>query len=774
MSAGSFGISQPVRRVEDARLLAGGGRYSDDTSLPGQAYGAFLRSPFGHGDIRVLDVSAARAAPGVLGVWTGEDLAAAGVGPIPNVAPLPWWDGRPLVVPPRPALSRGRVRHAGEPVAFVVAETQAQAEDALDLIVFDVDALPAVVDPAEAVIAGAPVLWDHAPDNVALDWRAGDFAAVDKAMAGAAHVVKLCLANNRLVGNPMEPRSALASYNAASGRYTLVAGSQGVSVVKAMLAEPVLKVTPDKLQVITNDVGGGFGIKTQAYPEYAVILVAAKALGRPVKWRGTRAETFLADNAARDGVIDGELALDRDGRFLALRVDHVAAMGAYLSAHGTAVPTRNVANCLPSVYTTPAISYRVRCVYTNTAPIGPYRGAGRPEAAYIVERLIDEAARVTGIDRIELRRRNFIVPAAFPYKTPIGPLLDSGDFVPMMERAMELADWKGFAARRAEAASSGKLRGIGLAMFLETAGAFLTETTEIRFAGDGTLRVATAAQSNGQGHATAFAQVVAERLGVPFDSIRIVEGDSDVVPVGLASVASRSMFMAGCAIAVTCDAIVEKGRVAAGEVLEAAAADIEFADGVFRVAGTDRSIPVLELAKALRRRGGLEDEAPGGLDSKEEYKAPEQTFPNGCHVCEVEIDPGTGVTSVVGYAAVDDCGVVVNPMIVHGQVHGGVAQGLGQVLGEHCIYDGDGQLVTGSFMDYQMPRATDMPPMRLAFHPVPCRTNPLGVKGAGEAGTTGALPAAMNAICDALAARGITQIDAPATPLRVWAALAAG
>ena len=772
MNAESFGISQHVLRREDVRLLTGGGAYSDDVSLPGEAFAAFLRSPFGHGAIRNVDTDAARAAPGVLAVFTGDDLAAAGIGPLPNATPFKSSDGSPIIVPPRPALALDRVRHAGEPIAVVIAETAAQAADAAELIELDIDPLPAVVDVAAAIGPDAPQLHAEAPHNVCLDQQVGDADAVAAAFGRAAHVARLALTTNRLVGNPMEPRSAVADYDAASATFRLVSGSQGVNVMRGLLAKSVFQVAPEKMHIVTNDVGGGFGIKTQPYPEYVAILFAARALGRPVKWRGTRSEGFLADNQARDGVLTGEMAFDAGGNILALRVDLLAAMGGYLSSHGPAAATRNVFNCLTGVYRTPAIAFRSRCIFTNAAPVGPYRGAGRPEAAYIVERLIDTAARELGIDRIDLRRRNMIPADAMPYATPLDQVYDSGDFAGTMDDALDLAGWQGFAARKAHSAEAGKLRGIGLACFVETAGGVLDEGAEIGFTDDGGIAVRIASQSNGQGHVTSFAQVVAERLQVPYDRVTILEGDSALTPaIGAASTASRSMAIAGSAVAVTCDSVIAKGRILAGHVLEAAPADIEFSGGAFRIAGTDRAIGLLDLAVALRGRDDLPEGMPASLDSGEVFTSPEQTYPNGCHICEVEIDPETGIVDIVNYVAVDDCGTVVNPMIVHGQVHGGVAQGLGQVLGEHAVYDEDGQLLAGSFMDYMMPRADDMPGFALGFHPTHCTTNPLGAKGAGEAGTTGALPAAMNAILDALGERGIHQMDMPATPQKIWAAL---
>ena len=614
-------------------------------------------------------------------------------------------------------------------------------------------------------------IWDTVPGNVALDFQIGDEEKARAAIDGAAHVVKLTLSTNRLVAAAMEPRSAVARYDAGSETYELISGSQGVNAQRNMLANAIFKVPPEKMRVLTNDVGGGFGMKTQAYPEYVAILHAAKETGRPVKWQGSRSEAFLADNQARDGVMNGTMAFDADGKMLGFRVDMIAAMGGYLSSHGPAAATRNVCNCLTGCYDNPALEFQVKCLLTNNIPIGPYRGAGRPEAAYILERMMDHAARQLGIDRVELRRRNFIKPEQMPYTTSINQVYDSGEFEAEMDKALELADWDGFEARRAESEANGKLRGIGMSCFVETAGGMLEEGAKLVFADDGVVEARLAVQSNGQGHATSFAQIVSDVLQVPYEKVRIVEGDSFETPnTGFASVASRSTVLASGALSLTADTVIAKGTALASHVLEAAEADIEYSDGQFRVAGTDRAIDIFELA-AKAGSGDLPADAPETLDSEEDFQSPEQTYPNGCHICEVEIDPETGVIDVLNYTAVDDCGTVINPMIVHGQVHGGVAQGLGQVLGEHAVYDDDGQLLAGSFMDYMMPRADDMPGMKLGFHTVRCTTNPIGAKGAGEAGTTGALAAGMNAIVDALATRGITEMDMPATPPRIWAAL---
>jgi carbon-monoxide dehydrogenase large subunit len=775
MSTQQFGISQPVRRREDVRLLTGGGRYTDDVSLPGQVYACFVRSPVARGTIVSIDADAARSAPGVLAVYTGEDLRAGGVGNIPCMTPFKSFDGTPIRSTPRPAIAVGTVQHLGVPVAVVVAETVAQAADAAELVDVDIDALPAVIDPEAALADDAPQLYDDIPNNVVLDFRVGDPDAVEAAFAKAAHITRLRTENNRLVAASMEPRQCLARWDHEHDRYELIAGSQGVNAVRRILAEFIFNVPNEKMHVLSGDVGGGFGMKTQPYPEYVACLFAARELGRPVKWQGTRSEGFLSDNQARDGVLNGEMAFDKDGHILALRADLVAGMGGYLSSHGPAAATTNVCNCLTGPYRTPVLAYRARLVLNNAAPIGPYRGAGRPEAAYIVERLLDAAAREMGIDRIELRRRNMIAPGEMPYTTPLKQSYDSGDFPGAMADALKLADWDGFEARRTAAAARGKLRGIGLASFVEIAGGALAEGAKVAITPAGKVEVRLAMQSNGQGHVTSFAQLVADQLQVPYEAVEIIQGDSDETPEpSFAAVASRSMAIGGSAVMVTCDKVIENGKQLAGHVLEAAAADIEFRDGAFRVAGTDKAIGLLELAGRTASLSVLPEGVPNKLDAYESFTSPEQTFPNGCHVCEVEIDPETGVVEVVDYIAVDDCGTVVNPMIVHGQVHGGVAQGLGQVLGEHAVYDDDGQLLSGTFMDYPMPHADNMPMLKLGFHSTRCTTNPLGAKGAGEAGTTGALPAAMNAIIHALEPRGITSFDMPATPLKIWTALHAG
>jgi carbon-monoxide dehydrogenase large subunit len=768
----TYGSAQGGGRAGDRRALTGQGQYTDDINEPGQAYAAILRSPIAHGEIRALDLEAAKAAPGVLAIYTGEDLRAAGLGDLKCTVPLA---GEVYVgETPRPALAVGRARYAGEPVAALVAETLAQAEDAAELVFMDIEALAAVSEAGAALRAGAEAIWSGGPANLAYEWSAGDKDKTDAAFAGAAHVTRLTLENTRVVGNPMETRVALAKYDAASGRSTLIVSAQGVGGLRDSLAAHNLHIEPEMLRVITPDVGGGFGIKTPPYPEYVIVLHAAKALGRPVKWTGTRSEAFLSDNHGREGVSTGELALDEEGRFVGLRARLDTVIGAYYSAAGQVPSTRNYCSGLASVYTTPTIDLAIRGVFTNSQPIGPYRGAGRPEAVYLVERLVDEAARETGRDPAALRRLNMIDPGAMPYTTPLGLVYDSGEFAATMDEALRRADWEGFGARRRDSEAAGKLRGIGIGCFLEIAGGIMVESADIRFDADGMVAVRVASQPMGQGHATTFPALVARLLGVGVEKIRFIAGDSDEAPAGKVTVGSRSTVMVGSALSVTSDAIVAKGRALAGHFLEAAEIDIEFSEGIFRVAGTDRGIGIIELAAKALAADDLPEGLPDTLDSAEQFKGSEQSFPNGCHVCEVEIDQETGVVAVLRYTAVDDCGIVLNETVVDGQVHGGVAQGLGQVLGEHAIFDEYGQLLTGSFMDYFMPRADTIPALETGFHPTRCLTNPLGVKGVGEAGATGALPSAMNAVIDALSRRGIHRFDMPASPARVWRALSGG
>jgi len=774
-SSTRYGSDRQTLRSEDPPLVTGRGRFTDDVNVDGQAHAVFVRAPVAHADIRRVDVAAASAMPGVVGVFTGRDLADDGLGSIPPIASATGRDGKPMNTASMPVLALDRMRFSGEPVAIVVAETLAEALDAAEAVIIERDELPAVPDVESAIAAGAPTLWPQVPGNIALDWADGDEAAVDAAFARAAHVERVRLADTRLAPSAMEPRAAIGQWDGASGRYTLIAGTQGVAVVRKLLAEGVFRVPPETIRVVTHDVGGGFGMKAQTYPEYAALLYAARRLGRPVKWCATRLESFLSDSHGRDGIIEGEMAFDREGHILALRMRNMVGLGACTTQYAGIFGTTNTRNCLSSVYRIPAVRHEVRLVLTNAAPLGPYRGAGRPEAIYLIESLLDAAAPSLGIDRVELRRRNFIPPSAMPYRTAVGPIYDSGEFEACLDKALALADWQGFGARRAESEANGRLRGIGLCCFLEIAGGILNEKADLRFAADGKVEIRLGVQAIGQGHLTTLPRVIATRLGVDIGDVRLVEGDSDEVPDGTPSVASRSLMMAGGAMAVACDNAIEKGRRIAGHLFEAAVTDIEFASGRFRVRGTDLSMAILDLAQRARAAQDLPDDLPeelaGGLDNVADFTSPQMSFPNGCHVCEVEIDPQSGTVEVVGYAAVDDVGNIVDETIVDGQLHGGVAQGLGQVLGEHVVYGADGQLVNASFMDYVMPRASTMPEMRTAHHSVPCTNNPLGVKGAGESGVAGALPSGMSAVIDALRSRGIGHLDLPASPARVWAAL---
>jgi len=765
-----FGSGRHAIRSEDAPLVTGRGKFTDDLDMAGQAHAAFVRATVAHAVIRKVDVASVMKMPGVVAAITGRDLAADNIGGIPPVASVNGRDGKPMFQAKMPVLAVERVRYVGEAVAIVIAETAHQAQDAAEAVEVQFDQLSVAPDVERAMAKDAPEIWPGAPGNIALDWEDGDAAAVDAAFARAAHIEQVRLIDTRLAPSAMEPRAAIASFDAQAQRYTLIASTQGVAVVRKILAENVFNVPASQIRILTHDVGGGFGMKVQAYSEYAALLCAARRVGRPVKWCASRLESFLTDTHGRDGVLEGELALDAAGKFLGLRARTYVGIGAYTSTFAAIFSTANTKNCLSSVYVIPAIRISVKMVLTNAVPLGPYRGAGRPEAIYMIERLIDKAAHAMNIDRAMLRRRNLIPASAMPYKTPNGPIYDSGEFQPILEKAQALADWKGFAKRRRASKRNGKLRGIGIGCFLEVAGGILDETVDLRFEPDGTVALRTGAQAMGQGHLSTFVPLLAQRLGIDPRTVRLVQGDSDEVPAGTPSVASRSIMMAGSATTIACDQAIEKGRRGAGYVLEADAKDIEFVDGTFRVVGTDRAISILDLAARMREPGAPEDLA-GGLDNVAKFVSPQMSFPNGCHICEVEIDPETGVIDVVAYTAVDDVGNVLHETIVEGQIHGGVAQGIGQVLGEQVIYGDDGQLLTASFMDYVMPRASNMPEMSVYHYVVPCATNPLGAKGAGESGVAGSLPSAVNAVLDALACRGISQLDLPMTPNRVWLAL---
>ena len=771
----NFGIGQPVRRTEDARLLAGRGRFTDDIDLPGQAHMAVVRSPHAHARLRALEAAGALAMPGVLGVLTANDLAADGIGGIPALVRDPGFafsnrDGTEMPDPPYPVLAAGKVRYAGEPVAVVVAETRAAALDAAEAVTVDYAPLAAVSEAAAALAPGAPLLRVEAPGNQAFDWETGDAAAVDSAFAGAAHVARIEVVNNRVVHSYLEPRAALAAYDVAAGRYTLYVGSQGAHRQKNTLAL-VLGIDAERVRVISGDVGGGFGGKGFVYPEHVLVAWAARRLGRPVKWTGTRAELFLADLQARDHVTRGALALDRDGRFLALGVDGVCNLGANVATHAVYVPIFHMSRMMSGAYAIPHIRYHITGAYTNTAPVHVYRGVGRAEAAYLIERLVDRAAAETGIDPVALRRRNFIAPEAMPYTSPMGAECDSGAYAAGMDRALALAGWDGFPARRDAARARDRLRGIGLAYYVEDAGGPPTEYVKVRVDPGGAVFGLAGSQSNGQGHATAFAQVLAERLEVPFEDVRIIWGDTDAVRAGVGSFGSRSMQMVGPGLVEASDRVIETGRAVAGHLLEVGPADIEYAGGRFIVAGTDRSVGLFEVAAAMAV-DVLPEALRGELAADLDCRAKGDTYPNGCHVAEVEVDPETGVVALTAYTAVDDYGRRVNPMIVEGQLHGAIAQGAGQAMLERTVYDAaTGQLLSGSLMDYALPRADHLPNLATGDHETPSPNNPLGIKGAGEGGAIGAPPAVMNAVLDALAQLGVARIDMPATPERVWRAV---
>ena len=768
---GQFGVGQGLQRLEDARLLTGQGHYTDDISAPGQAFGSLVRSPYAHAEILSIDTEAARAAPGVLAVYTAEDLAADGIGDIPLMTPIPGRDGKPGPTPPNPVLARGRVRHVGDPVAFVVAETPHQARDAAELVFVDYEALPAVVETAEAQAEDAPRIWDEAPGNLCLDWEMGDAEATESVFREAAHVTRLRLVNNRVVVNAMEPRVALAEYDPADQRFTLTTPSQGWARLRGQLAEQVFKVAPEKIRILTPEVGGGFGMKIFLYSEQVMVMFAARKLDRPVKWTSERGEGFLTDSQGRDHVTEAELALDAEGRMLALRAHTTANMGAYLSNFSTFIPTGAGAYMLAGLYRLRQVYDRVACVFTNTVPVDAYRGAGRPEAAYVVERLVDAAARELGLAPDELRRRNLIAPEELPYQTATGLTYDSGEFSRLMTEAQGLAEWQGFEARRETARAEGRLRGIGLACYVEAAAGYGMEDARVQLDPDGGLTLIVGTQTNGQGHATAYAQLLAEDFGLAPEMIRTRQGDSEDLPEAGGTGGSRSLLMGGLAVQGAAAKAVERMKAVAGHLLEAAAADIEFEEGEFRIVGTDRRITLRDVAGAVHG-GDLPGDLAGPIDEHEHVEQQTMTYPNGCHVCELEVDPETGVVSIERYVIADDFGRVVNPLLIGGQVHGGVAQGVGQALLEHTVYDREsGQLLSGSFMDYCMPRADDLPQIELNLFEVPCTTNPLGIKGAGEAGTIGAPPAVINALVDALSPAGITHIDMPATPARVWQTL---
>jgi len=767
MAVEKFAVGQSAPRKEDPMLLRGQGHYTDDIALPGQAYAVMVRSQNGHGIIRKIDVDTARKMPGVLGVYTSADLK--DYGPLKCIVPFNNRDGSPMKKPLRTALAADKVRYVGDPVAFVVAETLLAAKDAAEAVNVDVEPLAAVISAEGAASASAPQLYNDVPGNISLDYHYGDAEAVKAAFAKAAHVTKLKLVNSRLVVSAMEPRAALAAYDGS--RFTLYVGSQGVFGMRANIAE-ALGVPAKDVHVLTGQVGGSFGMKAAVFPEYICVLHATRALGRPVKWTDERSGSFVSDSHGRNHDVVGELALDANGNFLAVRLTVFANMGAFLSPVAPMPGTINAVKNVQGMYRTPLIEVSSKCVFTNTSHVSAYRGAGRPEGNYYMERLIDAAAAEMGVDRLALRKRNQISPRDLPYKTASGGTYDSGDFAALTKQAFELADGRNFARRKRESRKRGRLRGLGIGNFLEVTAPPSKELADIKFNADGTVTLATGTLDFGMGHATPFAQVLSEQLGIPFDKISLVQGDSDRLIAGGGSGGSKSIMHTGTAIVEASAKIVEKGKELAAHVLEAAPSDIAFDHGQFTIVGTDRAISIMDLAQKLHNGPKPPADAPQSLDVAHVSDGPSaSTYPNGCHIAEVEVDPETGITEVVSYVCVNDFGTVINPMIVAGQLHGGVVQGIGQALMELAIYDKDGQLLTGSYMDYAMPRAADVPSFSLADHPAPAKTNPLGVKGCGEAGCAGALTSVMNAVIDALGDRGIRHLDMPLTPFRIWQAL---
>ncbi len=766
---GDYAIGQSVPRFEDVRLVRGGGRYVDDMALPGMAFGHVLRSPHAHARIRSIDTAKAKAAPGVLAVLTGADWAASGFGDLPVPGGFKRRDGSPMYRPKYPALVKDRVRWVGDYVAFVVAETRHQAADAAELVEVDYEPLPAVVSTGEAAAPGAPLVYDDCKDNVCFVHADGDKAAADAAFARADHVVRQRLVINRVTAATMEPRGCIGDYNTSEGRYTVYTTLQRAHPFRSELSQLVLKVPESKVRVVAGDIGGSFGMKSPIYNEVALVLLASKATGRPVKWTSTRSEAFLSDGQGRDNVTEAELALDRNGTFLALRVKSVAAVGAYLQM-GMPAFTGNLGT-LAGVYRTPAMHAEVTAVFTNTNPMRPYRGNGRPEAAHVIERMVDAAADELKIDPAELRRRNNIPSDVMPFKTGLTFTYDSGEFEKNMDMALALGDAKGFAARRAEAKKRGKLRGLGISNTIERAGAPSFEGAEIRFDRSGAVTLFSGSVTQGQGHETVFKQLVCDRLGLDPNEVQYMQGDTDQVFFGEGTGGSRSATLAGSAFHVAVEKITEKAKAIAAHMLKVGVEDIKFADGIFSSAKTNQTVTIKDVAKQAANPAKLPKGMEGGLVATAVYNAEQENFPNGCHVCEVEVDEETGEVEIVRYSVVDDVGTVLNPLLLHGQIAGGIAQGVGQVLMEDIRFDESGQLITGSFMDYAMPRAGDFCAIEVKSNPVPTKTNPLGVKGAGEAGSVGALPAVTNALVDALSVLGVRHIDMPATPEKIWRAM---
>jgi len=768
-----YGVGQPVRRTEDPRLLTGKGKFNDDLPRDGEAVGYVLRSPHAHADIQTIDTSAACGMPGVITVLTGQDLTDEGIGAFPGPPPffaaLTKPDGSPLIYPPQYALTSDRARYVGDPVAFVVAETLEQARDASEAIVVDYAPLPVVTETAHAMDDGTVQLWDEVPRNFLFRSQIGDRDLTDAAFAGAAHVARVRLVNQRIVQNSMEVRGAIGSYDAASGRYTIYTSNQNRHLLRQWLAGAFFKCEPEMIRVLVDDVGGGFGMKTHPYPEQVLVMVAAKRTGRTVRWISDRSEAFLSDLHGRDHVSDCELALDADGKFLAVRVNTVANIGAYSCSAGVSIPTQIGPKILTSVYDIPVADVEVKCVVTNTAPVGPYRGAGRPEAIYVMERLVDVAAHDLKMDPLEIRRRNLIRPDAFPYTNAMGTTYDSGAFEENMDRVAKMADWGGHEARRADALKRGRLSGIAVSQYLETTAGNPTETAEVEVTDDDRVIVRVGTQPMGQGHDTSFMQIISDKLGIDFESVVIDTSDSDNLPNGGGSHGSRTSHIGSVAALNSSDEVIAKGTLIASEMLETASLDVEYAGGAYRVKGTDKSVTLFDVGRYACTSTDLPEDLRGPLSGTDTHTIEHWSYPNGCHVCEVEIEQDTGVVHVMRYCAVDDVGKVINPLLVAGQVHGGVAQGIGQAMLENTIYDpASGQMVTSSFMDYTMPRADDVPMIELDTNEVPCVTNPIGVKGAGEAGALVAPPVVIAAITDALRDYGVAHIDMPATPERIW------
>ncbi|MGC1667341.1 MAG: xanthine dehydrogenase family protein molybdopterin-binding subunit [Pseudolabrys sp.] len=769
LSLTKFGVGQPVPRSEDPKLVRGEGCYTDDLSRAGQAYAVMVRGRDAHGTIRSIDTAAAKAMPGVLAVCTAADLSA--YGPLKCNLPLKNRDGSPMRYTPRPALAGDKVRFVGDPVACVIAETVAQAKDAAEAVTVDVEPLPVVLKPADAVKPGASLVFDAVPNNIALDFHYGDAAKVAEAFARAKHVTRLETSNQRLVVNAMEPRSAIGEYDNADSKWTLYSSSQGVHGMKTSLMD-ILSAPADKVRVVTGQVGGSFGMKASVYPEYVCILHAARLLGRPVKWTDERSGSFVSDHHGRAQDMVMEIAFDETAHILAIRLTGYGDMGGYLAAFGPLLPTGNQVKNITSVYRTPLIEVATKCVFTNTNFVSAYRGAGRPEGNYYVERALDLAASELGIDRVELRKRNMIRKSDLPFKAASEMTYDCGDFLGVLKKALEAADYAGFNKRKRESKKNGLLRGLGIGCYLEVTAAPGKELGAIHFEADGTVTIITGTLDFGMGHATTYAQILSDLLGVPFDRIRTVEGDSDRMAFGGGSGGSRSVMFVSTALSESATIVIDRGKQVASHVLEASVRDIEFKAGRFTIAGTDRSIGLLDVAARLRAGLKLPDGVPSSLDVDHVVKDPvPSAFPNGCHIAEVEVDPETGAANVVRYTAVNDLGTIVNPLLVEGQIQGGVVQGLGQVLLEQAVYDSDGQLVTGSFMDYAMPRAHDAPMINIVSHPVPTKSNPLGAKGCGEAGTSGGLPSVANAVIDALSEYDIRHLEMPMTPARIWQAI---